>query len=309
MKLIIFIIIINIADIQMYITIKQLEIFTAIAETGNVTQAAESLFLTQSACSMALSALEKQLNTPLFDRVGKKLVLNERGKILFSRSANIAAQLRETQDLLLSKDYKTISGNLIIGASSTIGNYLLPQIIADFVEVNPNAKMKLRIANSNQVIDELLKFKIDVGFIEGVCHSDEIISKVWMKDELIFIASPKNPLTHLKKITLNNLRDAKWIHREAGSMTREKVEDALGLRLNPIFELDHTEAIKQAVIANLGISCVSKISVQNELKKKELIELKSPIKKLTREFYILLHKEKYKSHLLNVFLKSKGITP
>jgi DNA-binding transcriptional LysR family regulator len=116
----------------MHITLKQLEIFLEVAKTGNMTQASEVLHLTQSACSMALSALEKQLGDPLFDRHGKKLILNERGRILFPKASNIISQVKESEALMLGKKGKMLAGNLIIGASTTLGNYVLPKIIGSF---------------------------------------------------------------------------------------------------------------------------------------------------------------------------------
>ncbi len=125
----------------------------------------------------------------------------------------------------------------------------------------------------------------------------------WRSDQLIIIAHPKHPLSKLDKITKKDLQNVKWILREPGSGTRTKFEEAMGGKLTSFFELGHTEAIKQAVQTGLGISCVSKITVAEALKKGDLVELKTPFLKLTRQFYILLHKEKYKTDLLNQFIK------
>ncbi len=103
----------------------------------------------------------------------RKLILNEMGRILFPKAANILSEIQEIQNLMFQKDNKKIFGNLIIGASTTIGNYVLPTIISNFVTTYPDTKLKLRVANTDQVIQELLKFNIDIGLIEGVCHSDE----------------------------------------------------------------------------------------------------------------------------------------
>lgn len=301
--MIVFILIINYID-NVKITFKQLEIFVAIAKTENMTVAAEKLHLSQSACSMALSTLENQLEGSLFDRHGKKLILNERGKILFSKASNIITQIEECQHLLLDKNGRiTLAGQLIIGASTTIGNYVLPKLIGHFVKKYSEAKVKLRVSDTNRVIEELLKFNIDIGIIEGVCYSDEINIIPWKSDELIIIASPSHPLNKLKKVSHQDLITSKWILREPGSGTRTKFEEALGKKLIPIFELDHTEAIKQAVMDDLGLSCLSKITVADSLKKKELVELKAPFLNLKRDFYILLHKEKYKTKLLEEFIK------
>jgi DNA-binding transcriptional LysR family regulator len=162
----------------------------------------------------------------------------------------------------------------------------------------------MRVANTDQVVQELLKFNIDIGFIEGVCHSNEIDIIPWRKDELIIIAASNHPLSKKKKISREDFHDARWILREPGSGTRAKFEEAMGGQLTSFFELGHTEAIKQAVQAGLGISCVSRTTVMEALKKGQLVELKASFLKLTRDFYILLHKEKYRTGVLEKFLEN-----
>jgi DNA-binding transcriptional LysR family regulator len=301
MKFIVLIYIINYID-NMRITFKQIEVFVAVAKTGNMTQAASALHLTQSACSMALSAIETQLGGVLFDRHGKKLFLNERGRMLFPKAVNIIVQIKELRDLMMGKKEGTLAGHLIVGASTTIGNYLLPKMIGDFITVYPKTKITLSVANTEQIIQKLLKFDIDIGMIEGNCYSDALEVIPWKKDQLIVIASAKHPLAKKRKITPACLRNAKWILRESGSGTREKFEEAMGHKINPFLEFGHTEAIKHAVLTDLGISCLSKTAVSDLLNAGELIELKTPFLKLTRDFYILLHKEKHRTVLLNQFI-------
>lgn len=288
----------------MRVTFKQIEIFSAVAKTGNMTQAAETLHLTQSACSMALSAIENQLGGALFDRHGKKLILNERGRVLFPKAANIITQIKELQDLMTGKKETTLAGHLIIGASTTIGNYLLPKIIGDFITNYPQTKITLSVANTEQIIQKLLKFNIDIGMIEGSCYSDEIEVFPWKKDELIIITSSEHPLSKKRKLTLSQLYDAKWILREPGSGTREKFEEVMNGKIKPFLELGNTEAIKQAVLAGLGITCLSKTVVSDFLNSGQFVELKTPFLKLTRDFFILLHKEKYKTGILNSFMSA-----
>lgn len=286
----------------MRITFKQLEVFVAVAKTGNMTLAAATVHITQSACSMALSALEQQLKGVLFDRYGKKLVLNERGRVLFPKAANIITQIKDLQDLMIGKHHQELAGHLIVGASTTIGNYVLPEMIGEFITAYPNVKITLRIANSEQIIQQLLKFKIDIGMIEGNCYSEEIEVLPWKKDQLVVIAAPQHPLLKKSKISLKDLRSARWILREHGSGTREKFEEAIKGKIIPFLEFGNTEAIKNAVQAGLGISCLSKTAVAESLKNGQLIELKTPILKLSRDFFILTHKEKHKTAVLNKFI-------
>ena len=288
----------------MRITFKQIEIFCAIAKTGNITQAAETVFLTQSACSMALSSIENQLGGALFDRHGKKLVLNERGRLLFPKAANIITQIKELQDLMTGKKESVLRGQLIIGASTTIGNYLLPKIIGNFLSTHPQIKVTLNVSNTEQIIQKLLKFDIDIGIIEGNCYVEDLEVVPWKKDELIVITSSKHPLAKKRKLALSEVYEAKWITREEGSGTREKLEEATNRHIKPFLELGSTEAIKQAVLGGLGISCLSKTAVADLLKTGQLVELKTPFLKLTRDFFILLHKEKYQTKVLNSFINA-----
>lgn len=286
----------------MKITFKQIEVFVAIAKTGNMTQAAEVLHLTQSACSMALATIEDQLGGILFDRHGKKLLLNERGRVLFPKAANIITQIKELQDLMTGKKEAQLSGHLIVGASTTIGNYLLPRFIADFVTKHPQTKVTLNVANTEQIIQKLLKFDIDIGMIEGNCTADDIEILPWKKDELIIVASAEHPLSKKRKFSSQDLHNAKWILREPGSGTREKFEEAMGEKIKPFLELGSSEAIKQAVLTGSGISCLSKTVVSDLLNAKLLVELKVPFLRLTRDFFILLHREKHKTNILTSFM-------
>lgn len=286
----------------MRITLKQIEIFTMIAQTENMSQAANALHLTQSACSMALSTLENQLGGLLFDRQGKKLLLNERGHILFTKAVNLLAEINELPALVANKKKNNPSGQLIIGASTTIGNYLLPPIIGHYLSTFPNVNVTLRINNTEHIIQQLLKFNIDVGLIEGSCNADELDILPWKKDELIIIASPTHAFNQKKKLIRQDLNHAPWILREPGSGTREQFEKAMGEKINPFLELGHAEAIKQAVQIGLGISCLSKTIVTESIKKGLLVELKTPFLKLRRDFFILLHKQKYKTAALTAFL-------
>ncbi|MBV8801671.1 MAG: LysR family transcriptional regulator, partial [Gammaproteobacteria bacterium] len=243
-----------------------------------------------------------QLGIELFERRGKKLILNDKGKLLLPKAANILQAIDEIQGLLSLSNNKKLVGKLIVGASSTIGNYILPKIIGAFAQQHMQTKLILQVSNTEKIIQHLLKFNIDIGMIEGHCYDPHVKVIPWKQDELVVIANPKHPLCKKKKISLNDLKSTPWIVREPGSGTREKIEEIMGSQLNIFLELGHTESIKQAVIDGFGISCLSKATVQQALKNRELIVLKTPFLKLTRDFYILLHQEKQETGLLKSFL-------
>lgn len=197
---------------------------------------------------------------------------------------------------------KNLIGHLKLGASTTIGNYLLPKIISNFVMRHTQTKITLDIANTAQIIQKLLKFEIDMGMVEGPCYADEIDVIPWKKDKLIFVAAATHPLTKKRQITLESLAQAKWILREAGSGTRAALERAMPIKINPFLELGNTEAIKQAVLTGIGISFFSETAVSNLLESGQLIRLKTTLN-LTREFFILLHKDKYRTVVLKYFIE------
>lgn len=287
----------------MRITLKQLEVFVAIAKSGNVSHAAKKMYLSQSACSMALATLEEQLEGSIFDRHGKQLFLNERGRALLPKANAIISQIKELKDMMTENTKDNLSGQLVIGASKTIGNYLLPQLIYEFTCAHQNIQIKLEISNTEDILSKLLAFNVDVALIEANCYSDKVNTYPWKKDELVIVASPKYPLSKKRKLNFSDIVNARWLLRGTPSQTRGKLEDAIGERIRPFLELGDTEAIKQATQAGLGISCLSRIVVGEALKDNKLIELKTPFLNLSREFHILIHKEKHQSTIISEFLK------
>ena len=199
----------------MHITLRQLEVFAEVLKSGSTTQASVMLALSQSAVSAALTDLEGQLGVQLFDRVGKRLVVNEHGRLLYPRALALLEQAVEIEQL-----FREDNGAIRIYASSTIGNYILPAVIARYRHDYPQLPIELSVGNSQDVMQAVLDFRVDIGFIEGPCHSTEIISEPWLEDELVVFAAPTSPLAR-GPVTLEQLAAAPWILRERGSGTRE----------------------------------------------------------------------------------------
>lgn len=214
----------------MHITLRQLEVFAEVLKSGSTTQASVMLALSQSAVSAALTDLEGQLGVQLFDRVGKRLVVNEHGRLLYPRALALLEQAVEIEQL-----FREDNGAIRIYASSTIGNYILPAVIARYRHDYPQLPIELSVGNSQDVMQAVLDFRVDIGFIEGPCHSTEIISEPWLEDELVVFAAPTSPLAR-GPVTLEQLAAAPWILRERGSGTREIV-DYLLLSHLPKFEM------------------------------------------------------------------------
>lgn len=287
----------------MKITLKQMSIFNAIVESdGNMTTAAQKVFLTQSACSMALSCFETQLGNLVFERRGKKLIVNEIGRLVYEYTRKIVNSSESLEQVAQQSNHGQLMGKLHIIASSTVGNYILPQKIINFTMQHPNVKIKLDVSNTIKTIDQILQGEYDLGFIEGNCDDGSIMVKPWANDELVIVAGKNHPLSTKKFIQKSELLEAQWILRETGSGTREKLETALKQKLTPFLELGNTEAIKHALYSGVGISCLSKATVQNSIEQGQLIALSIPSLNLKRTFDVIYCDDKYMSPTLKAFL-------
>ncbi|CAM7289371.1 DNA-binding transcriptional regulator YeiE [Citrobacter portucalensis] len=283
----------------MHITLRQLEVFAEVLKSGSTTQASVMLALSQSAVSAALTDLEGQLGVQLFDRVGKRLVVNEHGRLLYPRALALLEQTTEIEQL-----FREDNGAIRVYASSTIGNYILPAMIARYRQDFPDLPLELSVGNSQDVINAVLDFRVDIGLIEGPCHSTEIISEPWLEDELVVFAAPSSPLTK-GPVTLEKLAASPWILRERGSGTRELV-DYLLLSHLPRFqmamELGNSEAIKHAVRHGLGISCLSRRVIAEQLQAGTLSEVPVPLPRLVRTLWRVHHRQKHISNAITRFL-------
>lgn len=283
----------------MHITLRQLEVFSEIVKSGSTTRAAQQLALSQSAVSAALSDLEHQLAVKLFDRSGKRLMVNEHGRLLYPKAVSLLEQAKETEQL-----FREDHGAIRIAASSTIGNYLLPAMMAEYRRDFPQAPLDLTVGNSQDVIQAVSDFRVDVGLIEGPCHITGIVSENWLQDELVVFASPQSAIFN-QPVTLERLADSPWILRERGSGTREIV-DYLLLSHLPHFriamELGNSEAIKHAVRYGMGISCLSRRVIEDQLENGSLRQVPLPLPPLTRTLYRIHHQQKHLSRSLTRFL-------
>lgn len=275
---------------------RQLEVFLAAAHFQNITRAAESLAMSQSAASSALKELESQFDIQLFDRVGKRLQLNELGRLYRPKAESLLAQATELEQAF-SKHSEV--GALKVGATLTIGNYLAVGVMAKYMNTPTRPKVSLEVANTSSIARRVRDFELDIGLIEGELQSPELEVIPWREDELTVFCSPSHPLARKQALTDEDLRQAVWIMREPGSGTRQSFERGMhGLLpdLNILLELEHTEAIKRAVEADLGIGCLSKVVLADAFKRDSLVPLSVPdYRKFDRQFYFILHKQKYRS--------------
>jgi DNA-binding transcriptional LysR family regulator len=285
----------------MRITLKQLSVFNAVAKTSSVSKAADSIALSQSATSMSLAELENHLGAPLFHRHGKRLQLNDYGRWLQPKVHQLLQQALEIEH---SANSAFLQGHLKISASSTIGNYLVPAMIGEFAKTHPQVEIDLSVGNTEQVIDDMLHLRADIGLIEGPCHTQQLSCQPWRTDSLKVFSRPDHPLADKKKVSANMMTDESWILRESGSGTREIFSLAcqgIMSNLKVKLELGNSEAIKQAVKTGLGLGCLSELALASEIKHKEFRVLNTPELKLTRELSIVQTRNIHQSVLLKEF--------
>ncbi|UTW07354.1 LysR family transcriptional regulator [Pseudomonas benzenivorans] len=287
----------------MRISLRQLQIFCAVARTGSTSAAAEQIALSQSATSAALNELEVMLATKLFDRVGRRLLLNDSGKLLLSQARQVLDGVERIEEYFRGET-GTFKGTLTVGASSTIGNYVLPRYLAEFRNQFPEIRINVAISNSAAVAAMVANFEVDIGLIEGPCHQQDLDVTPWLSDELVVFCAAGHPLGMGKQASAEALQQADWLLREQGSGTREEVEHALLPHLHSLnarMELGSSEAIKRSVAAGLGISCLSRWVVADLLACGQVQELDSVLPPLSRRFYMLRHRDKFASPAFDRF--------
>lgn len=288
---------------DMAITLRQLEIFSQVAACGHVTRASMQLNLSQSAVSMAVAELERLAGAPLFERTGRRLLLNDRGRQLLPLALDVVERVHDLEQLLNESVGEPV-GALHVGASTTIGNYLLPAIVGEFSRQYPRARALLHIGNARQIEDGVEQGTFDLGLIEGPPHRISLVATPWKKDELVVVAGESHPWAASRRISAAQLQGAPWLIREKGSGTREVFEGALarlGVPLSVAMELGHTEAIKKGVEEGLGVACLSRVAVQRELENGWLVEVATPLE-LGRRLLLLTRGEQPLTRLQGAFL-------
>ncbi|MDR1076803.1 MAG: LysR family transcriptional regulator [Xanthomonadaceae bacterium] len=286
----------------MHLTLRQLQIFAAIADTGSTTAAGRHISLSQSAVSGALNELEELLGARLFDRPGKRLLLNDSGRALLPQARNLLdlAQRIEWQFGIgdAETDSARIGVRIRLGASTTIGNYLVPDLIAAYLKTQPDTRFDVQIGNSREISTAVARLDVDVGLIEGPCHEPDLRVVPWRTDELAIVCAANHPLARADLSTrrsLRTLRQSRWLLREPGSGTREAVEHALLPHLDHFdstLQFGSTEAIKQAAAAGLGLTCLSLSAIRDLVTLRRLVVLKTVLPRLTRRFYFVHHPAK-----------------
>ena len=267
----------------------RLKVFRTVAEHLNFRKAAEHLFLTQPAVTLQIKALEDDLGIRLFDRAANRVSLTPQGSLLLAYAKKIAALVSQAEQELGSEDGK-VSGELSLGVSTTIAQYVLPRLLGAFLDEHPRVQFSLHSGNTDEIVHLLLDNKLSLGLIEGPARDRGIHTEPFMQDELVLImprAFASDRMSHDQLLASNLLM------REQGSGSRRVVELALehaGLKLKSfkhVMDLDSTEAIKSAVEVGLGIGFVSRWAISKELELGALKVVDVPGLKIARHFSLI----------------------
>ena len=267
----------------------RLKVFRSVALNLSFTKAAQELFISQPAISKHIQELESEFHTRLFDRMGNKISLTHAGQLLLDDCEPILKGYQKL-DFDMNAIRKKYNGELRIGASTTIAQYVLPEILADFINRYPNTSVSMLSGNSREIETALLSDRIDIGMVEGIISQPQLKYSTFMNDELVAIVNSKNQLCQKEEISLSELRELPVVLRERGSGTLDVIENSLqkhGMSLsdmNIVMYLDSTESIKQFVAHSDSIGIISVRSVSKEILRGDykIIELQDT--KLERQF-------------------------
>jgi len=284
----------------MKITLRQIDIFLNVVEQGHLTNVAKKMGLSQSAVSMSIKELENILGRPLFDRINKKLILNEVGRNfhhevepIFRKMEDIEYEFQNTED----------KGTVRVGASTTIVDYLIPKIACRYMSEYPDVRIQLKEGNTRRIAELVKHGELDMGFVEGRVDDPDLVKEVIGDDELIVVTA--NEEIAAKSWYIDELARERWVLREEGSGTRSIFLDYIKDRapeINIFMELGHTESIKSLLQSGRALTCVSALAVDEELRDGRLKRVNVKKFKCTRLFYAIYHKDKYRSELFNKFL-------
>jgi LysR family transcriptional regulator, transcriptional activator of the cysJI operon len=271
-------------------TIRQLEVFLAVARAGSFRRAAEAVHLSQPALSQHVAELERGLGARLLDRRARSVTLTEAGRILEDHALRLLATLAGAREAIAELDGLG-RGSLIVGASTTPGIYLLPGVIGAFEREYPAVSVRLRIANSSVIEEQVRANELDLGVVggHGLRPGEECLA-AGVLDELVLIVPSGHRWAGPRRLDPSRLAQERLLTREDGSATRQATERALqhgGVKIGRTMELGHTEAIKQAVMAGLGVAFVSVYAVRGELDTGRLRQVRLKGLDIKRHFHVI----------------------
>ncbi|MEN8264042.1 MAG: selenium metabolism-associated LysR family transcriptional regulator [Nitrospirota bacterium] len=290
----------------------KLKIFCTVAETRSFTKTSRIVHLSQPAVSLQIQSLEEFFETKLFDKTGKQVSLTRAGKILYEHAVHIMGHYNEVVKEI-NKLTGMMKGAVALGASTTLGNYILPRIITDFKRLHPKIKIKLRIGNTERIEDLMHSGFLDFGIVEGKTSRTNTKTEKVISDQLVLIVHPKHPLAKRRSVSVLDLMREPFILREQGSGTRQHIEKYLdhnGINIRDLHValiMGSTESIKAAVEAGTGIAILSRWAVKKEVEDGRLKTVNLREGGIPRELTLIYSKKPRLSHAdreLILFIKN-----
>lgn len=285
-----------------------IRVFLTVVDKKSFSKAAKALFLTQPAVSFQIQMLEEYYGTRLFDRVSRNITLTEAGHLLL-KYANQMSKLQSELEREMQELTGTIKGRLLIGASTTIGEYIVPYILGAFKKKYPEVDLSLEVANTEDIENRIHDTTLDIGLVEGPVVGKDLEIEQFLKDQLVLITNKDHPWADLEQISVFELDKYPFIFREKGSGTRIEMEQHLKKagfsvnNLNVIMELGSTSAIKAAVESGLGVSIISKWAAKEKVKAGFLSQIGFKEDNFEREFKVIYHKKKFRTQAAEEFLR------
>lgn len=285
--------------------VETLRVFVTVTEQSNFSRAAELLNLSQPAVSLHIRNLENEFSAKLMHRSPKHVMLTEAGEILYRRAKQILSLYEQGKQEIHLLNEK-VTGSIQIGASFTIGEYILPRLLSEFASQFPEVEMSVTIANTEEISQALKANKLDLGLVEGHVSQNGLQITSYMKDEMILIASNNHPLSSKKTVKPEMLHDLTWILREHGSGTRSFSDQFIhtaGLRIKRSYVFNSSQGVKEAVSVGLGISILSRWIVRKELESGEISAILLSPKLSERNFWIIQNKDHSSTMAINIFIR------
>jgi DNA-binding transcriptional LysR family regulator len=276
--------------------IHQVRIFNIAARTLSITKTAKKMHLSQPSVSIQIKDLEDALNVRLFDRINRKITLTDAGMVFFEYTERLLALIDEI-NVVMNEFGSGDAGRLVLGASSTVGIYVLPAFLGEFKELFPKAEIALHIQNRQEAVEQCIAGELDFAFMQEPPKHPDLQVEYFMKDELVIVCSPKHRWAGRGHLTMKTLSSEPEpiILREEGSGTRNLIEYVLkryGIERKVTMELSSSEGIKRAVEANLGVAVLSRNVIRSEVKGKSLVALPIHDLNTVRDFFIVRNKKR-----------------
>ncbi|MEF2094313.1 LysR family transcriptional regulator [Peribacillus sp. NPDC096447] len=250
-----------------------LKTFVTLVEVKNFTKTAEMLLMSQPSVSLHIKKLEEEFQTKLFLRSPKFLKVTLTGEILYDRAKQMITIYEQTRQDIQEHD-SSIKGELKIGASFTIGEYILPSLLIDLQEDYPELELQVVIGNTEEIVQAVRLYKVDIGLIEGQTNEKELSVHPFMQDELFIVSSNNHELANKDEVEITDLHDQAWVTREVGSGTREYLNHVIrsnGLKIKSILTISSNQGIKETLIKNgLGLALLSRSVIERDVQNKIL---------------------------------------